>query len=75
MKTVTMLEVRQGAEGLLRRVDKGERFVLSHRGKHADREWSFTDCVGFSTLHELQVREAFTTDHHFQQAGFVTLLK
>lgn len=32
-----MLEFRQDAEGVLRRVAKGERFVLSHRGKPAAR--------------------------------------
>jgi prevent-host-death family protein len=37
VKTVTMLEFRQDAEGVLRRVAKGERFVLSHRGKPAAR--------------------------------------
>lgn len=37
MKTVTMLEFRQDAESVLRRVAKGERFVLSHRGKPAAR--------------------------------------
>ena len=37
MKTVTMLQFRQDAEGVLRRVAKGERFVLSHRGKPAAR--------------------------------------
>lgn len=37
MKTVTMLEFRQNAEGVLRRIAKGERFVLSHRGKPAAR--------------------------------------
>ena len=37
MKTVTMLEFRQDVEGVLRRVAKGERFVLSHRGKLAAR--------------------------------------
>jgi len=37
MKTVTMLEFRQDAGGVLRRVAKGERFVLSHRGKPAAR--------------------------------------
>ena len=37
MKTVSMLEFRQNAEGVLRRVAKGERFVLSHRGKPAAR--------------------------------------
>ncbi len=33
MKTVTMLEFRRNAEGVLRRVAKGERLLLSHRGK------------------------------------------
>lgn len=37
MKTVTMLEFRKHAEGVLRRVAKGERFVLSHRGRPAAR--------------------------------------
>lgn len=37
MKTVTMLEFRRNAEGVLRRVARGERFVLSHRGKPAAR--------------------------------------
>lgn len=37
MKMVTMLEFRQNAEGVLRRVARGERFVLSHRGKPAAR--------------------------------------
>jgi prevent-host-death family protein len=37
MKTVTMLEFRRNAEGILRRVARGERLVLSHRGKPAAR--------------------------------------
>ena len=37
MRTVTMLEFRKDAEGFLRRIAKGERFVLSHRGKLAAR--------------------------------------
>jgi uncharacterized protein len=43
--------------------------------KHADKVWSFTDCVSFALMHELRLRDAFTTDHHFKQAGFVPLLK
>ena len=43
--------------------------------RHADKEWSFTDCVSFALMRELRIREAFTTDHHFRQAGFVPLLK
>ena len=37
MKTVTMLEFRRDAQGILRRVGKGERFLLSHRGRPAAR--------------------------------------
>ena len=37
MKTVTILEFRKDAEGILRRVAKGERFLLSHRGRPAAR--------------------------------------
>ena len=43
--------------------------------KHNDKEWSFTDCVSFAVMRELRIRDAFTTDHHFQQAGFNPLLK
>ena len=37
MKTVTMLEFRKDAEGVLRRIARGERLLLSHRGKPAAR--------------------------------------
>ncbi len=37
MKTVTMLEFRRNAEAVLGRVAKGERVLLSHRGKPAAR--------------------------------------
>ena len=37
MKTITMLELRQNAQSVLRRIAKGERLLLSHRGKPAAR--------------------------------------
>ncbi len=43
--------------------------------KHGDKEWSFTDCASFALMQELRIRDAFTTDHHFKQAGFVPLLQ
>ena len=43
--------------------------------RHADKEWSFTDCVSFAVMRELRINDAFTTDHHFRQAGFTPLLK
>ena len=46
MKTVTMLEFRKNAERVLRRVAKGERLVLSHRGKAAARLEPMTSTPG-----------------------------
>lgn len=42
--------------------------------KHADQEWSFTDCVSFRVMTELRLRDALTKDSHFRQAGFSVLL-
>ncbi|HEY3321946.1 MAG TPA: PIN domain-containing protein [Planctomycetota bacterium] len=40
-----------------------------------DKEWSLTDCISFAVMKEHDITEALTGDHHFEQAGFVALLK
>jgi hypothetical protein len=43
--------------------------------KHADQQWSFTDCFSFSVMKNLGLRQALSKDTHFGHAGFVSLLK
>jgi predicted nucleic acid-binding protein len=43
--------------------------------KHLDQSWSFTDCLSFCIMKELGLREALSTDAHFEQAGYVALLR
>ena len=40
-----------------------------------DKNWSLVDCVGFVIMQHRKMVEALTTDHHFEQAGFLRLLK
>ena len=89
-ETVTLLLVRhshRAAADFLDTVERSETLRLEWIGperfhaasalfrRHADKEWSFTDCVSFMLMRELRIRDAFTTDHHFKQAGFAPLLK
>jgi predicted nucleic acid-binding protein len=39
-----------------------------------DKEWSFTDCASFVVMKKYAIRDAFTNDHHFEQAGFGVLI-
>lgn len=39
-----------------------------------DKEWGLTDCISFIVMDDNDLAEAFTTDDHFQQAGFRALL-
>jgi predicted nucleic acid-binding protein len=89
-ETITLLLMRHShaaAADFLDTVQRSEALRLEWIGperfyagaalfrRHADKEWSFTDCISFALMRELRTRDAFTTDHHFQQAGFVPLLK
>jgi predicted nucleic acid-binding protein len=53
--------------------------VLLDRGwelfqRRYDKDWSLTDCISFVVMQKRGITKAFTTDHHFEQAGFEKLL-
>ncbi len=89
-ETATLLKARRApelVEPLFERVFQSQacriqwtdeaRFaqVRSFFRRHSDQSWSFTDCLSFCVMKEFSLREALTTDSHFEQAGFVALLK
>ncbi len=39
-----------------------------------DKAWSLTDCISFVIMQDHGLRGALTGDHHFEQAGFDTLV-
>jgi predicted nucleic acid-binding protein len=43
--------------------------------RRPDKAWSVTDCISFVVMEGDGIREALTGDQHFEQAGFVALLK
>jgi hypothetical protein len=44
-------------------------------GERLDKEWSLTDCISFLVMRDRSLTDALTADRHFEQAGFVALLK
>jgi predicted nucleic acid-binding protein len=51
--------------------DEGIQFYA----RRPDKEWSLTDCISFVVMTKEGITDALTGDHHFEQAGFVALLK
>jgi predicted nucleic acid-binding protein len=88
-ETATLLKARRKPQLLAELFDRVERSSVCriewteserfHKArafflKHADQDWSFTDCLSFSIMSELRLRDALTKDAHFRHAGFTALL-
>ena len=78
---------RQAAHALIRYVRSEAGCELVHASPelfeaglslHRERpelEWSLTDCISFALMSDRNLRRALAYDHHFEQAGFIILLK
>jgi uncharacterized protein len=40
-----------------------------------DKDWGLTDCISFVVMQREEIVKVFTSDKHFEQAGFTRLLK
>lgn len=40
-----------------------------------DKSWSLTDCVSFVVMADRGITQALAHDHHFEQAGYLSLLR
>jgi uncharacterized protein len=57
-------------------VDKElHRAAVDLLSRRLDKTYSLCDAVSFVLMERRGLREALTTDHHFEQAGFVRLLR
>jgi len=41
----------------------------------ANKDWSLTDCISFVVMRQMDLSDALTGDHHFEQAGFRAMLR
>ncbi len=39
-----------------------------------DKAWGLTECISFVVMTQRRITHAFTSDHHFEQAGFQRML-
>jgi predicted nucleic acid-binding protein len=71
---------------LLQRIEQSSRIEVVHvtpelytkgwelYSNRLDKDWGVIDCISFVIMQERKLTEAFTSDHHFEQAGFKVLL-
>lgn len=47
---------------------------IAHVPAREDKQWGLVDCASFLVMKEERITLAFTTDRHFEQAGFKATL-
>lgn len=88
-EAITLTKARTNATvalALMERIEQSEAIVMEWMTsdrfeaakaffrKHADQDYSFTDCASFVLMREFEIIDALTTDRQFAEAGFRPLL-
>lgn len=68
LKTVTAVTIESLTEARYAQ-------ALALFAARADKEWGLVDCLSFEVMRDQQITKALTADEHFEQAGFVALLR
>lgn len=74
LQTIETLQNSSRVEIVLPELRLLDRALKLYRDR-PDSAWSHTDCISFCVMGDRQIREALAHDRHFEQAGFVALLR
>ncbi len=64
-----------GEVEIVPQTDEQFQDALTFYAQRPDKEWSLVDCASFLLMQKRNLSEALAHDEHFQQAGFVPLLR
>lgn len=71
---VSFLRSDPGFEMVSASAELFEAGLQLHRDR-PDKSWSLTDCISFLVMQQRGINRALAYDEHFEQAGFVALLR
>jgi predicted nucleic acid-binding protein len=71
-----ILEILQRSGAQIVHVDEAlQERSIELFAQRPDKNWSLTDCISFLVMKDRAITEAATTDRHFEEAGYTTLLR
>ena len=71
-----VLALHQSSEVVMIHIgEQQHRSAITLLQSRLDKDWSLCDAVSFEIMRIQNISDALTTDHHFEQAGYRSLLR